>query len=569
MNTYTPQGACHAAGAPDEAPPLRSADTPRQATADLGAPLRHLAGGGMMASDAAQAHLAYKTLTLESPLLLMPSVAEAVGVTEALLLQQIHYWTQRSTAKADEAGYIWIYNSAEDWRKQFPFCCKETLMRALRRLAGLGVLRSRRRHSGQWKRENEYALDYAAFRSLLVAKGCSQSLLPVVTDQPSQSLQSVVTDQPSQSLQSVVTPSDNRKSPLETTNCSDSGRQSVATNKDLYKTTRETTEKREEQPAALAPPTQPIAATAPADTPPLSDDFDPILDGSGDPNSVASLPPLTPKEESRVRFARSFLRGLKGYSAIEDPGNEECPGDGRWCLSLVEKLEGMTVEDLPAALRECYREWQASAGHGAVTTPAFRAFAESSLKASFESRKTRAAQEAARLKERAEREAAQQPLTPEQARQAVPHDHRGYRAWAKLLELRDFVPTPAHATRFLALCDQEEYAGKDLLECAKQLQAKWLEVGCRYRKDAVTGFERFLPTAPEAPVAVPTRMRTIEDDPFLKDHLDRHTARFRNIYTQEPDIELTPERREAAQRLLERRGLAPPSALIPGGGGAA
>ncbi len=53
----------------------------------------------------------------ESPLQALPSLACLVGITGAIILQQIHYWLLISEHKIE--GETWIYNSYDSWAKQF------------------------------------------------------------------------------------------------------------------------------------------------------------------------------------------------------------------------------------------------------------------------------------------------------------------------------------------------------------------------------------------------------------------------------------------------------------------
>jgi len=47
-------------------------------------------------------------LLLESnPLVIIPELATAIGLNEAVVLQQIHYWLKTSKHKHD--GFAWIY----------------------------------------------------------------------------------------------------------------------------------------------------------------------------------------------------------------------------------------------------------------------------------------------------------------------------------------------------------------------------------------------------------------------------------------------------------------------------
>lgn len=73
-----------------------------------------------------------KLLINEHPLQVLPGLAKAIGLNEAILLQQIHYWTVDSQKIHD--GKKWTYNSATEWKKQFPFWSESTIRRAVNSL---------------------------------------------------------------------------------------------------------------------------------------------------------------------------------------------------------------------------------------------------------------------------------------------------------------------------------------------------------------------------------------------------------------------------------------------------
>lgn len=73
-----------------------------------------------------------KLLIEEPPLQVLPTLAQAIGLNEAIILQQIHYWLQRSKHKHD--GRRWIYNTYEQWQAQLPFWSISTIRRALANL---------------------------------------------------------------------------------------------------------------------------------------------------------------------------------------------------------------------------------------------------------------------------------------------------------------------------------------------------------------------------------------------------------------------------------------------------
>ncbi|PEL97667.1 hypothetical protein CN604_18545 [Bacillus wiedmannii] len=68
----------------------------------------------------------------EPPLMVLPSLAKEIGLNEAIVLQQIHYWQQMSRHFHDDKR--WIYNSFPKWNEQFPFWSERTLKRIFKSL---------------------------------------------------------------------------------------------------------------------------------------------------------------------------------------------------------------------------------------------------------------------------------------------------------------------------------------------------------------------------------------------------------------------------------------------------
>lgn len=79
-----------------------------------------------------------KLLLNEYPLIVLPTLAEAIGLNEAIVLQQVHYWIV--TAGKKRARHLWTYNTYKDWRKQFPFWSVSTVKRTIRSLEKQGLL---------------------------------------------------------------------------------------------------------------------------------------------------------------------------------------------------------------------------------------------------------------------------------------------------------------------------------------------------------------------------------------------------------------------------------------------
>jgi len=55
-----------------------------------------------------------KLLINENPLQVLPGLAKMIGLNEAIFLQQLHYWLDKSAHNLDERR--WIYNTAAGWK---------------------------------------------------------------------------------------------------------------------------------------------------------------------------------------------------------------------------------------------------------------------------------------------------------------------------------------------------------------------------------------------------------------------------------------------------------------------
>jgi hypothetical protein len=76
----------------------------------------------------------------ERPLVLLPLLACKVGLLEAVVLQQIHYWLQRATVNYN--GRPWVHRTFGEWQQELPFATERTLRRAIGHLRELGIVRA-------------------------------------------------------------------------------------------------------------------------------------------------------------------------------------------------------------------------------------------------------------------------------------------------------------------------------------------------------------------------------------------------------------------------------------------
>lgn len=107
-----------------------------------------------------------RLLINEPPLQVLPSLAVKIGLNEAIILQQIHYWSERSKVEID--GFLWVYNTVPQWREQFPFWSDDTIGRALKSLRERGVVVASRLSKDPFNKTLYYRIDY---RSLNASEG--------------------------------------------------------------------------------------------------------------------------------------------------------------------------------------------------------------------------------------------------------------------------------------------------------------------------------------------------------------------------------------------------------------
>lgn len=102
----------------------------------------------------------------EPPLQVLPSLATAIGLNEAIILQQIHYLLPYASTEYDDKK--WVFNSIENWLTIFPFFSKNTLIRALEKLESLGLVLSEKLQSKQRNQTKFYTINYQKLNELTV-----------------------------------------------------------------------------------------------------------------------------------------------------------------------------------------------------------------------------------------------------------------------------------------------------------------------------------------------------------------------------------------------------------------
>lgn len=103
-------------------------------------------------------------LMKEIPLMVQPSLAKELGLNEALFLQQLNYWIERSTKKID--GKYWIYNTIEAWHKQFPFWSISTIKRIILNLEKKKLIITGNFNKISMDRTKWYTINYSLLQEI-------------------------------------------------------------------------------------------------------------------------------------------------------------------------------------------------------------------------------------------------------------------------------------------------------------------------------------------------------------------------------------------------------------------
>ena len=101
-----------------------------------------------------------KLLFDESPLIVLPSLAKAIGLHEAILLQQLHYWLNNEKSGRVIDGVKWIYNTLGDWEAQLQCISPATISRAMHTLEEAGLIQIGNFNRVGFDRTQWYTINY-------------------------------------------------------------------------------------------------------------------------------------------------------------------------------------------------------------------------------------------------------------------------------------------------------------------------------------------------------------------------------------------------------------------------
>lgn len=112
----------------------------------------------------------------EYPLILLPSLAAAIGLNEAIVLQQVHYWVSNPKVGVVKDGRRWAWNKIAEWQEQFPFWSERTIRRVVKSARDMGCLLVEKHNDKQYDQTNYYSVDYDRLKQLILASEKAKSL---------------------------------------------------------------------------------------------------------------------------------------------------------------------------------------------------------------------------------------------------------------------------------------------------------------------------------------------------------------------------------------------------------
>lgn len=95
----------------------------------------------------------------EHPITFHASLAQAIGLNEAIMLQKINLWLNCRPKEAD--GRSWIYNSYKSWQEQLPFWSESTIRRILKSLIDQKLIITANYNKAKFDKTIWYSIDYA------------------------------------------------------------------------------------------------------------------------------------------------------------------------------------------------------------------------------------------------------------------------------------------------------------------------------------------------------------------------------------------------------------------------
>ncbi len=102
----------------------------------------------------------------EPPLMVLPSLAVAIGLNQAITIQQLHYWLENPKTGFVMDGFKWVHNTYAEWQTNFPFWSVETIKKIFLDLEHTGLIISAQFDKTTYDRRKYYRVNYDKLRTI-------------------------------------------------------------------------------------------------------------------------------------------------------------------------------------------------------------------------------------------------------------------------------------------------------------------------------------------------------------------------------------------------------------------
>lgn len=106
-----------------------------------------------------------KLLINEHPLIILPKLAKAIGLNEAIFIQQTHYWVNHKNAPEFD-NKKWHCATYESWLERICFWSESTLKRTIKSLREMNLIITRKMPNKHGVNVNWYTINYTELEKL-------------------------------------------------------------------------------------------------------------------------------------------------------------------------------------------------------------------------------------------------------------------------------------------------------------------------------------------------------------------------------------------------------------------
>lgn len=100
----------------------------------------------------------------ENVMVFQPKLAQLLGLNEAIIINQIHYWLKKKKNIID--GRPWVYNTYENWQEQICFLSVSTIKKAIKKMESMGIVIAGNFNRSKIDKTKWYTIDYEAIQKL-------------------------------------------------------------------------------------------------------------------------------------------------------------------------------------------------------------------------------------------------------------------------------------------------------------------------------------------------------------------------------------------------------------------